>query len=302
MSPAARYPIGVTARLTGLPVETLRAWERRYGIVAPRREGTVRTYGEQDVAKLRTLARLVAAGHPIGRLARLGRRELEVLVAAEGGAARGGERDRHPGAEAVWAALERMDVSALHAALEQVAAVLPPDALCLEVALPLLRDVGAAWAAGRMSIAHEHVLSSALRNLLGSLVRLRRPSPDDPPVLLAAPEGELHELGLLSAAHLASAAGVAPVYLGPNTPAADVVAAAQATRARAVVLAVVTRRASPDPIASVREIARALGPGVELIVGGAASEELAAALRPGPARFLPDLDGLARELRRIAAT
>src|SRR5512138_926098 len=165
MGSPASYPIGVAARLTGLSVETLRAWERRYRIVEPKREGGVRAYGVEDVAKLRSLRELVDAGHSIGRLAALDEGEIRALLDAQRGVRdRDGAREvQHAGVDAVWRALERFDVDGADAALARLAAVLPAEVLCLEVALPLLRKVGDAWSEGRVGVAHEHLISGALR-------------------------------------------------------------------------------------------------------------------------------------------
>jgi len=67
----ARYPIRVVSKMTGLGIDTLRAWERRYGAVTPTRDGRGRMYTEADVARLRLLNGAVEQGHRIGRLAGL---------------------------------------------------------------------------------------------------------------------------------------------------------------------------------------------------------------------------------------
>lgn len=57
------YTIGHAARLTGVPSATIRAWERRYGLVRPvRTDGGYRLYDEQGLQLLRAMAALVAAG------------------------------------------------------------------------------------------------------------------------------------------------------------------------------------------------------------------------------------------------
>src|SRR5579885_2828091 len=61
---AGGYPIGVVATLTGLPVDVIRAWERRYGVPRPARTaGGHRLYSPRDVALLRRAAALRAEGH-----------------------------------------------------------------------------------------------------------------------------------------------------------------------------------------------------------------------------------------------
>ena len=66
------YRSGVAARLAGVPVETLRVWERRYGVVRPRlSEGRQRLYSSAEVRRLTLIKQLVDMGHPIGAIAAL---------------------------------------------------------------------------------------------------------------------------------------------------------------------------------------------------------------------------------------
>ena len=74
----SRYRIGAVARLTGVAVETLRVWERRYSAVEPlRTEGGSRLYSELDITRLTLIKRLVDAGHAIGTVANLTLEQLE---------------------------------------------------------------------------------------------------------------------------------------------------------------------------------------------------------------------------------
>ena len=80
-----RLRSGTAARLAGLPVTTLRVWERRYGVVAAAKtESGQRVYSAHDVSRLRLLRQLTHAGHAIGTIATL---ELESLQALAGGEA-----------------------------------------------------------------------------------------------------------------------------------------------------------------------------------------------------------------------
>ena len=66
-----RYPIRAVSKLTGIGIDTLRAWERRHGAVTPLRDGRGRMYTNDDIARLRLLRSAVEEGHSIGRLAEL---------------------------------------------------------------------------------------------------------------------------------------------------------------------------------------------------------------------------------------
>lgn len=73
--------IGAVSKLTRIPVDTLRAWERRYGVVEPRRtESSARLYTETDVQRLKVIKQLVDRGHAIGTVAGLGKDDLDDLL------------------------------------------------------------------------------------------------------------------------------------------------------------------------------------------------------------------------------
>ena len=80
---AARLRSGTAARLAGLPVTTLRVWERRYGVVAPAKTVTgQRLYSAHDVQRLKLLRRLSDSGHAIGTIATLALDPLLALAAS----------------------------------------------------------------------------------------------------------------------------------------------------------------------------------------------------------------------------
>jgi len=203
------YAIRAVAKLTGISVDTLRAWERRYGVVVPERDERGRVYSEADVERLTLLRRAVERGHPIGRVAPLGVDELRALVgrpAPSPGPTPGADRVAVAG---LLAAVDRFDFEALRRELTRLAVVLTPRQLALDVALPLMRAVGEAWHDGKLTIGQEHLVTAEVRSLVGSLARLREPPPGAPRLLIATTEGEPHELGALVASFNTMVAEVA---------------------------------------------------------------------------------------------
>ena len=104
----AHYPIRAVSRLTGISIDTLRAWERRHDAVTPVRDERGRMYTDADVARLRLLRQAVEQGHSIGRLAGLTDTDLLGLSVPAGTTAA-------PTADPVRPALP--DTAALSAAL-----------------------------------------------------------------------------------------------------------------------------------------------------------------------------------------
>jgi methanogenic corrinoid protein MtbC1 len=234
--------------LTGLSIDTLRAWERRYQAVTPIRGERGRIYGDRDIRRLVLLRDAVTRGHAIGQVAGLGDDELEKLllgpVPVSSIAAQG--RKEHPVSDAllpVVSAIESFDYATANFHLGRLAALLPVDRLMGEVVLPLMRLVGDRWHDSTLTIAQEHMTSSILRNLLGGLVRLTNSSTPSRRILFATPSGELHEFGILAAAMLAVAGGFEALYLGTSLPALEIVAAAERTSPCAVVVGI--KRSDP---------------------------------------------------------
>lgn len=263
------YPIRAVAQMTGISLDTLRAWERRYEAVTPRRSDRGRVYTEADVTRLRHLGALVDRGHAIGTIARLDDAQLTRLVESTE-ALSPGRSTAVPAAriDDITAALDSYDLATIEQALNRFAAVLAPRDLIFAVILPLLSEIGRRWQGGTLRPAQEHLVSAIVRSVLGGLLRVLTRTEAVPRVVFAAPSGERHELGLLCAAVLAAAEGFGVVYLGPDLPAADIWHAASRAEAGIVIVSLTT------PGAVTRAELRALAQrpaGIALWVGGPAA-------------------------------
>lgn len=300
MGEVPRYPIRAVSRLTGVPVDTLRAWERRYRVVQPTRDRRGRLYGESDVRKLRLLRLLVDRGHSIGRIAGLPEKHLLRLQTEPLGAGPGGPSEG-AGLDGLLGALERFDATGAERELRRLAILLSPRLLVRQVALPLMRRVGDLWAAGRLSIAQEHLASAMLRSLLGAMVRVHVPEDPHVTLLFATPPGERHEFGILAAAMLAAGGGLGIVYLGPDLPAAEIANGARRTSARVVVLGVFAAAGAAGATPAIAQLARELPRGVELWVGGPRSPNMEAAAARAGASFVAEFDDLEERLVRLGA-
>lgn len=263
---AELYSIGAAARLTGLPAETLRAWERRYGLVAPARDDSgLRHYSVQDIARLQLASRLRALGHPIRRIGSMSEGEMRAI--ADRADPLEPKTPSQQCVRTILESIERYDVATAERVLNDAALYLPAQRLCGEVLSPLMCAVGSLWESGRLSIAQEHVLSQLVRDLLGRFNRVHL-GPADYSVLLATPPHERHEFGIALAAALATAKGVRVCVLGVDVPASDVLAAARRLRPRAVALGV-TRALEPGSLDQyLTELRARLPLTIKLWVGG----------------------------------
>lgn len=303
MKPTVTYPIRAVSLMTGVSIDTLRAWERRYAVVTPARDDRGRVYTDADVRRITLLREVVDNGHAIGRVAAMTGEQLQAL--ADTPKARAPlQADRTTtlvvDTDTIIAALERFDGAAVETELARAAALLRPPELLQAVIVPVLREVGDRWHDGRGRIAHEHMLSASIRSVLGSLLRVHQKAGVPDTVLFATPSGERHEFGTLGAALLAAAGGLGIVYLGPDVPADDIMAVTAAVRLEVVVFGVTNLG---DPVKIDRELAllcRRLAPDIELWLGGPGAERAAGALA-GRALALPTYQQLEQQLVRIGA-
>lgn len=264
---AIRYPIRAVAKATGLSLDTLRAWERRYKAVVPERSERGRQYGAEDIDRLMLLGKLVEKGHAIGGIAALPDQELKTLLAHQPSQVAEEAPPPRDLIRPVLAAIENFESDRAANELGRLAASLSPRDLVYQVAVPLMQEVGIRWHNGKLTIAQEHLVSQMLRNLLGSMVRLFRPSNASARMILATPAGEPHEFGILAAAMLASMAGIEPVYLGPDLPAHEIAEAAHRSGARVILLGITVIKKSTANEA--RALAAAMPEAGELWLGGA---------------------------------
>lgn len=222
--------IGSLARRTGVPVDTLRAWERRYGVLRPTRtEGGQRRYGTEDVERVLWLAARVAEGQRISdAVAALNALEHE----GDAEAATTGPTDAL--AARLSAAARQGDGPRVELELDRAFAALPL-VQAMELAIfPALAELGRRWAEGEAVVVAEHLLSAATERRLASRLSAAR-RPRGPIAIVACPSGERHAVGALCLAVLMAQDGWRISFLGADTPLGEADSVAHARRARACV-------------------------------------------------------------------
>ena len=305
---AAWYAIGAVARKTGLSVHTLRAWERRYGVVEPERSGGgTRLYSTGDIARLRLLRRATEAGHAISRVARLSTEELRALLrelAPEEPKRGDSVFDGRQGAawfvEELLKAVELMDGERIHALLMRAVVSLPVQGVIQQVILPVLRQVGDRWAAGSICPANEHLFSVNVQRVLAWLSDSVPVSPGAPTAIVTTPAGQWHEIGSHIAAVLTAVAGWRVVFLGPNLPAEDIVRAVEITGADLVLLGA-TMSDEDLLMRQLRAVREALPGHVQVAVGGRGVEPFSGPLNDLGIELLADFGAMEKALERFAS-
>ena len=310
---AGRYPVRLVALRTGLTPHLLRAWERRYAVVTPRRsEGGQRLYSDLDIERLARLKRLVEGGHAIGRIASLpldalAQLELEAGPPVQDAAGIGRVEDEGRAGsiqgfnDAALRATLNLDAGRLQEVLERAAVTLGVPAFLETVAVTTLEDIGHGWRERSVTVAQEHLATAVFRRVLGWLLAVNQTEADAHRLIVATPPGERHELGALMAAILAAVEGWQVTYLGADMPVDELVAAVGQTQAKAVALSLVGAGDERGALKALREIRAGLPPGVALLLGGAGARGVHAKLDDPGVHLTDSLADLRPARQRLVA-
>jgi methanogenic corrinoid protein MtbC1 len=298
-------PLRTVAARTGLTPDVIRAWEKRYGVVAPIRGARgARLYSSADIAHLRLLAHVVGTGRAIGDVATLSRSALERLATPRGLDDRASEGSEavSPREEIIVRVMDRLvtfDEASVMRLLGDAVVALGIPIFVQDLVVPLVHRIGARWAEGEQSIGEEHLLTGTLRNLLGGLLHNRATT--GRPIVLATPAGERHELGLMLVALLAREAGVPVVYLGVDLPAPEIVLAAERARAVVVGSSIVGTENRDRATRELEALQIALPLECELWLGGADAGPVASGIGAFRGLVLDTLSATETELARLVA-
>jgi DNA-binding transcriptional MerR regulator/methylmalonyl-CoA mutase cobalamin-binding subunit len=294
------YSIKAVSQATGLSVETLRAWERRYGIVAPQRDDLGRrVYRAEDVLRLRRLREATERGHPIGRLAQLGDPQLGDLLEGSGSAPL--QASCNAFVERILEAAQRFRATDCEQSLTLAIAMLPPRQLTRDVLQPLLHEVGERWHRGELTIAQERMVSSSVRKHVALVLDTYDRCAHRPAIVFATLPGERHELGLLMSAMICASLGFKVHYLGPDLPSQEIAQFAREVGAIVVALSVVMLDSLPTLPAQLEGLAREMGAGVPIWLGGAATSGLSPSELPAACVLVHDQLELEQRLEMLAA-
>jgi len=286
--PASGLAIGAVSRATGIPVETLRTWERRYGYKGARRlPSGHRVYPLSSIGHLRRIAAALRQGHRPSEVVALGDRELEGLLSTARTPAdiepapplaprTSGQRgvstvSRRNGAgdlRRLLKSVEALDAPSLRLSLEAASRRYPLVEFLERTIVPLMKTVGSAWSRGRLDVRREHLASACVADLLRAIRRGLERGEGGPHVTLASLPGDRHELGPLLASVVFADAGWGIVYLGTDTPVPELVALAREIPLEAIAVGV-SSTAPASAAAQLRSLARDLPSETTLIVGGA---------------------------------
>ena len=285
-APVAVYTISDLAKLSGVKAPTLRVWERRYGILQPKRTpANARYYDDEDVRHLLNVALLNRAGMRISRIAELSPRELARRAAEQADV--GTENSLQ--LDALTLSMLEMDEDRFERILDVNEEQLGFEATMMTVILPFLDKLSVLWLTGSVKPVQELFTSGLIRRKLTVAIEaLPRPDPAEAPrLLLFLPEGETQEMSLMLLHYLARSRGYRVYYLGRDIGVGDLEDAAPIVRPD-LVFAIATETFRGGSIEAYARRARAaVAPATLLLSGYQATSSAIAGLEG--VRVLPSM-------------
>ncbi len=253
-----RYTVGHVSRLTGIRPDSLRAWERRYGVVVPDRTASgYRVYDEEDVARLRRMADLVASG---------ARPSLAAEQVRSGDLGSPRPDMSFPAVDALVEAARRLDRAALDTALDSGFAAAPFEDVFDQWLAPSLTRLGEAWASEDVDVSGEHFVTTAVHRRLSTAFE-GAGSGAGALVVVGLPPGARHEFAALGFAACLRRKGVDVRYLGSDLPVDSWATAVERLEPSAVVVPVPMPTDAPAARAVIDRVART-SPSRPVHVGG----------------------------------
>jgi len=259
-----QYPIRTVSEVTGVNAVTLRAWERRYGLIQPLRTPKGhRLYTQDDISLINDIQRRLADGTAISKIAR------DISSTSS---------DDTDSPADVWvhyrqrmvSAVEAFNESGLDTIYNDAMSLYPVDIVTLRLILPLLDDLGERWKTQPGRIAEEHFFSVYLRNKLGARFHHQNLRNNGPTLIAACLPGEHHEFGLLLFALMANSKGFRIILLGADLPVYELHHVVSKTQCQGVVLSGSATLDCSNIVADIELLTRELT--IPVFVGGDISE------------------------------
>jgi methanogenic corrinoid protein MtbC1 len=246
LGPFSTQPVFNTkavARETGVPADTFRAWERRYGVPHPQRtDGGHRLYSDQDIAIIRWLRDRTAEGMNISQAVQLLRSTTDAGAGKIAIEARAIERL----SDEFVLALTVFDAAGAERSLGEAFALYPFENDLIDMVQPAMVEIGERWHRSEINVATEHFATQFVRRKLAGLLNIFEGSAQRATIIVGCASGELHDLGTLMIALFLARRGWHVVYLGAQVPRADLLASVRTLRPALVCLSATTTETAAE--------------------------------------------------------
>lgn len=298
------YRIKQVAKLTGLSSEVLRIWEKRYGLLSPRRgPNRYRIYTEEDVEFLKFLVAEMNQGQSIGELATFGKDELLVRMTANREDTErtiesvGGKYD--PLIMELESNLINFDSQNFENKLNEIIALFPFEEVFHKILVPLQIRVGELWFEGKLGVAVEHYVTSMVRQKLSAVMNHLSSNREGPMLVVCCPPWELHEIGAQTVAYHCLKKGCRVSFLGANLPLEDLIDFCNNTNPDAVIISFSQPFGDSKGKRYLIDISTKVSNACPIFIGGQALKIKKIELEKTQIRLINDLDHLDKLLENL---
>lgn len=213
-----KFSIKDLENLTGIKTHTIRIWEKRYNLLEPKRtETNIRYYDLASFQKLLNVSYLNNNGYKISKIATLKSEEIPKLVRA---IALGSNLESHA-VNSFKLSMVNFDQALFYSTYEALLKDKSFETIFYEIFIPLLTEIGLLWQTNTITPAHEHFLTSLIRQKIlinTEMIQAETSPQSEKTYVLFLPDNEIHELGLLFLNYQLVAHGNFSILLGPSVP------------------------------------------------------------------------------------
>jgi methanogenic corrinoid protein MtbC1 len=267
LSTAPVFNTKAVARETGVPADTFRAWERRYGMPRPQRTaGGHRLYSERDIAIIRWLRDRTNEGVNISHAVLLLTNTLDAS-AADMPASNDSARAIGQLSDEIVQALTNFDSTQADHTLSEAFSIYPFEQVLLELVQPAMIEIGERWHRVEINVAVEHFATQFVRRKLANLLSIFENTARRATVVVGCAPGELHDLGALLSALFLVRRGWHVIFLGPQVPLFDLLETVHSVKPNLVCLSASTMETALELIPVARGLMEAY-PQVHFGYGG----------------------------------
>ncbi len=288
------YSIKELEKLSGIKAHTIRIWEVRYGLLHPKRTRTnIRIYDDAQLKRLLNVALLLKKGFKISKISKLKIEELNTYLQDLEINSNSFLDDKLNG---LVISMIEMDEEMFEKIFSSSLLGIGFKNTLVKLIYPLLEKVGLFWSIGKINPAQEHFVSNLIRQKIITAIDSQLP-PDKSKskFMLFLPEGEFHEIGLLTAHYLIKSSRNPVIYLGQNVPMEDAVSVSKSWHPAKILVFVTTTQQAEENQDYLNKINRLFSKS-EIFISGK-PEILAKIKLPGKAKWLKNLDDLERVLQ-----
>ncbi len=204
--------------LSGIKAHTIRIWEKRYNLLQPNRTDTnIRNYDLENLQKLLNVTFLNKNGYKISKISNLNEKEISSYVNE---IALKDNAENHA-INSFKLAMLNFDQVLFYKTYNNLKKEKSFKEIVNEVFMPFLTELGTLWQTDTISIAHEHFISTLIRQkILLNIEKLQIQTKSDKiqTFVLYLPMNEIHDIGLLFTQYELVSRGYHSIYLGPTVP------------------------------------------------------------------------------------